>query len=167
MWARRYKARIVRRWIALLTSSWVRYMCAQLYGRRRTPEGSFVPHTRASAQYVNMGPTFIFSLARAHRCPPSSPYILTTLQSRGYLLSPRRIFPRNVQLKNKSVDLSLKRNRCALVLCGAPYVGEGTVMRRPQRGNTGSIAPAAIGILSLLPQGLYSTSGDMRWVCAP
>jgi hypothetical protein len=68
MWARRYKARIVRRWIASLTSSRVRYMCAQLYERRRTPEGSFVPHTRTSARYVNMGPTFMFSVARARRC---------------------------------------------------------------------------------------------------
>ncbi|KAN0129457.1 hypothetical protein V8E53_012789 [Lactarius tabidus] len=86
-------------------------------------------------------------------------FSLWHVHSRGYLLSPRRIFPRNVQSKNKSVDLYSKWMGRALVLYfvkkwgTVPYAGVG--YPGAQRGNCGSIATTAIGILVLLPQGLY------------
>ena len=92
-----------------------------LYGRRRTLEGSFVPHTRAIAQYVNVGPTLMFSVARAHTClfPPSFPYcnlqyILTALRP-GLSIIPETSSPRNFPSKRRSflyMEPALARTVC-------------------------------------------------------
>lgn len=74
-----------------------------LYGRRRTPEGSFVPHTRAIAQYVNVGPSLMFSVARAHTClfPPSFPYcnLYPYSTPSGVINYPRDVFPQELPVK--------------------------------------------------------------------
>jgi hypothetical protein len=71
------------------------------------PRGSFIPHTRATAWYVNMGPTFMFSVVRVRKCfvpPVPSLYILTALQFPGLSIIPETAssLPRNLSSKRRS-----------------------------------------------------------------
>jgi hypothetical protein len=149
MWARRYEARIVRRWIALFTSSRLRYMCAQLYGRRCTPEGflSLTPEQLpgmliwdrhlCSLWHVHVG----VLLPQVHRT--LNPYS-TPVPGLSIISENASSLPRNFPSKRRSFPVygTGARSYCISCKSGVPYVGGG-VSRHPQRGNSGLIATPA------------------------